>query len=197
MTNLARMSNARELYTPGFVSVTHGVGPPSGFSSDVLRLAFTIYTDRELDDLGVFSYGRSIPTVDGQLAKLREGHVDEPTMGSAPFGEWWQLAGDIAFDALTGPITRLLCQDSLSAVLRPKPEGIVQASGCGAYPSYFSKPSEGFGTAPKKSDSIVVAWCTETALSVIRNFNNSGRLDFRGRSTLTSLLQTKTLIKRW
>ena len=32
--------------------------------------------------------------------------------GSAPFGEWWQLAGDIAFDALTGPITRLLCQDS-------------------------------------------------------------------------------------
>lgn len=103
MTNLARMPNARELYKPGFVSVTHGVGPPSGFSSDVLRLAFTIYTDRELDDLGVFSYGRSIPTVDGQLAKLREGHVGEPTMRSALFGEWWQLAGDIAFDALTGP----------------------------------------------------------------------------------------------
>ena len=83
MTNLARMPNARELYTPGFVSVTHGVGPPSGFSSDVLRLAFTIYTDRELDNLGVFSYGRRIPTVDGQLAKLREGHVDEPTMVSS------------------------------------------------------------------------------------------------------------------
>ena len=169
--------------------VVHGVGPPSGFTSDLLRLCFSVYSDQELEQLGVFSYGRASPTVENQLMKLREGHLDEPILKSLPFGEWWSIAGDVAFEALTGSILKPLQFDTLTAVMRPKLEGgIVQSSGCGAYPNYFAKAAECFGPNPKKSDSAVVAWCTETALSVIRNFDNSGRLDFRDRRLWTRTL---------
>ena len=184
------MPNAKELHKPGLVPIVHGVGRPRGFTSDMLRLLFSVYSDDEICNLEVLSYGRSSPTVEAQLAKLREGHLEEPDMKCAPFGEWWSLSADIAFDALVGHVSSPLKLDTLSAVLRPKPDGIVQASGCGAFPNYFAKDSLGFSKSPKKSDPAVISWRTETSLDIIKNYNATGRLDFRDK-----ILWTRTLTR--